>query len=196
MTISEELKIVEQAKTDIKAFEKLYQYYFQKILNYCYSRLGNKEMAEDITAQVFLLSVEQVKNFDNSRGISYGSWLYRVAHNKIIDYYKSSKRHFNLDELEIIMIKGDDADRPTETLKEMEALETSKKILTVLKQLKPRYQQIISLRYYSDMDNQSIANAMGLKASQVAVVLHRALKSFRAKFLKNYPKTEINMPEL
>ncbi len=186
MTLQEELELVSQAKTELRAFEKIYDYYFDKIFAFCLNRLSNKNLAEDITSQVFLLAVENIKEFNTEMNVRFGSWLYKVASTKIIDHYRKNKKNANIDLTEIEV--EDKSQNPHE---EMLKAFNQQKIVSVLNLLKPRYQEIISMRFYSELSIEEIAEILKMKPTQVSVLLHRALKSFKQKFLQKFPKSEI-----
>jgi len=97
MSLEEELKLIENAQSNIQSFAALYDIYFPKIYSYCLNRLCNKENAEDVTSQVFLKSIEIVKSFDTKRSIRLGPWLYAIAHNLIIDTIRKNS-HIVIDE--------------------------------------------------------------------------------------------------
>jgi RNA polymerase sigma-70 factor (ECF subfamily) len=186
MTLQEELTLVNEAKSNVQAFNRLYEYYFDKIYRYCLNRLGDRESSEDITSQVFLLAVEHIGKFDSSKEVRFGSWLYKVAQNKIIDYYRKNKKQvlINFEEHEVV-----DEENVLEKALHLDSLQ--KNIRYILFQLKPSYQEVISLRFYSELSIGEIAEVLNLKPKQVSVILHRALKDFRKKYLKNYPGSEI-----
>lgn len=187
LSVQEELHLVEQAKKDIVVFEKLYDLYFQSIFSYCRNRLPNRESAEDVTSIVFLKAVEAIKNFDTRKGIRFGSWLYRTAHNAIIDYLKKQKVH--------LFLSVEDAEELPEIAVDVEDPAISQehriKVFTVLTLLHERYQHILSLKFFEEMDNPEIASIMQIKPTQVSVLLYRALQDFRKKFLERYPSTDI-----
>ncbi|MDQ7020649.1 MAG: sigma-70 family RNA polymerase sigma factor [Candidatus Dojkabacteria bacterium] len=79
-------------KKNIQYFDKIYDYYFYRILKFCVNKVSSSEIAEDITSRVFLSAVEKIIDFDTSKNIRFGSWLYRNANNKIIDYYRKNAR--------------------------------------------------------------------------------------------------------
>jgi len=184
MSVEEELDLVEQAKTDIHAFEKIYEYYFKKIYAYCLNRLANKELAEDITCEVFMRAVNGVKNFDTTKGIRFSAWLYRVAHNQIYDYYKKHKKEvlMDLDTHDVIDINETQEQYDNTIMSE----HYQKKVAFIISKLKPKYQQVLSLKYYSELSNPEIAEVLDMKTTQIAVILHRALKSFEKKWLQNF----------
>lgn len=184
MELDKELELIEKAKTDIAAFDKLYDIYFPKIYGFCLNRLSNKELAEDITSQVFLAAVENIQKIDTSKRLRFGAWLFTVANNRIIDYFRKNKLPNNaFDDYQ-----GEDND---DVLEDMLYSEKAKQVTIVLKELKPKYQKIITLRFYTELSNPEIAEILGVKASNVAVILHRALKKFKKIFEKKYPSSEI-----
>lgn len=184
MTLKEELALVEKAKKDIRAFDKLYEYYLPRIFAYCYNRLASRETAEDITSLVFVGAVEGLKMFDSKKGNKFGTWLYRVAHNKIVDHYRKKKPG-------LFGLIGNEVEENFDPDEEVDMSQRQKQIVIVLKKLKPRYQQIISLKFYSEMDNEEIAATMATKKANVALILHRALKAFKKGFERTYPESEI-----
>lgn len=185
MNIQTELKLVEEAQSDVQAFDKLYECYFGKILAYTLNRVGKRETAEDIVSDVFLAAVETIFEFDTSRGVRFGSWLYQVAHNKIVDHHKRNKKQVRV-ALRLETLKSEDLADEYVLLSEKQ-----RQIAFVLTKLKPRYQQMISLRFFSELSNAEIAEIMDMKSTQVAVLLHRSLNSFKKKFKKNFKKSEI-----
>lgn len=185
MTVDEELQIVEEAKNDINAFKELYEYYFSRIFAYLVNRLPSQELCEDIASEVFVDAVEAIGKFDTSRGVRFGSWLYRVAHNKVVDYYKAHKL-VNLSDMQ-----ADLAISESNTERKAFQSESTQQVAFVLSKLKSNYQQVLSLKYYSEMSNKEIAEAMGMKPRQLAVVLHRAHNAFEREFKKYFPETEI-----
>jgi RNA polymerase sigma-70 factor (ECF subfamily) len=187
MTLFEELNLVEQAKSDLQAFNQIYEYYFGRIYAYCINRLNDQNTAQDITSQVFLSAVENIYKFNTKKNVRFGSWLYKVANSKIIDHYRKNKKaaHIDLNEVEI---EDKDSINPHQ---ELVKIYNQKKISSVLSNLKPRYQEVIALRFYSELEIEEIAGVLDMKPRQVSVLIHRALDSFRKKFLKKFPKSEI-----
>lgn len=184
MSVDEELDLVEKAKMDIHAFEKIYEYYFKKIYAYCLNRLANRELAEDITCEVFIRAVDGVKKFDTSKGIRFSAWLYRVAHNQIYDYFKKHKKEvsMDLDSHDVVDVNENQEQYDNSIMSE----NNQKKVAYIMLKLKPEYQQVLSLKYHSELSNPEIAEVLDKKTTQIAVILHRALKSFEKKWLQNY----------
>lgn len=184
MTIEEELALVEAAKTNIQAFEKLYSYYFDRIYGYCLKRTGNVDISKDVTSHTFMQAVEHIGKFKTEKGIRFGAWLYRTAHNRIIDQGKrKSSKNEDLSDHEIGTEYNLD--------KEITLITVQGQIVDCMSNLNSRYQQIISLRFYSELEIPEIAAVMELKPKSVSVILHRALEKLKKEFRKKYPETEI-----
>lgn len=187
MSIEEELELIKEAQSNVQAFSKLYDVYFPKIYRYCLNRLGRKEFAEDITSQVFLKSIEIIKEFDVNRKLRLGPWLYAITHNLIIDSVRRDKFFLDLNS----EVEFGNSDGTASVEHDLDISMMQKQIINVLNLINPRYSQIISLKFYSELETEEIAILMDINPSQVPVIFFRALKSFKEEFLKKYPKGEI-----
>jgi RNA polymerase sigma-70 factor, ECF subfamily len=84
---------VELARTgDPEAVGWLYEHYFERIYRYINLKIGDATEAEDITEQVFLKMLEAIGNF-RWQGSTFASWLFRIAHNQIVDHIRHHSRH-------------------------------------------------------------------------------------------------------
>ncbi len=184
MTLKEELEMVEKAKTNIQYFEKIYSYYFDRIYGYCINRTANHSLSEEVVSEVFLKAIEKIKKFNTSKQIRFGAWLYTTAHNLIIDSYRKDKKFNDFEEWDVFLSDFD-------IEREIKLTEYQKQITFVLRKLKPRYQKVISLRFYSDLDLEEISKIMKTSKRNVSVILFRATKDFRKKYKKFFPKSEI-----
>lgn len=184
MTVEEELQLVEEAKTNIQSFGKIYDFYFTKIYVYCINRLMVRELAEDITSQVFLKAVEHISQFDTSKRIRFSSWLYKTANNSLIDLTRRYKKQELVEMIEDRFFTESNAE------KETEQDFRRKNIAITLAKINGRYQEVISLRFFSELEIEEIAETIGEKKSNVSVLLHRALKSFQKQYEEDYPDEE------
>lgn len=185
MTLQEELKLVKRAKDEAVAFKEIYEYYSERIFKYCLNRLPTTENAEDVTSIVFIAAIKAIKKFDTSKNIRFGSWLYRTANNKISDYYRKNSR---IDPYNEEFEPESKDDLPEEQL---EKEVRQKQVISVLALLNPRYQEVLSLSFFEDMKVKDIAELLSEDPKKISVVLFRAQKSFRIKFKKTYPESEI-----
>ena len=80
---------------DLKKFGGLYELYIDKIYKFIYFKTHHKETAEDLVSQTFFKALENIKGFDPSKG-KFSSWLYRIARNCVIDYYRTKKAKIDI----------------------------------------------------------------------------------------------------
>ena len=174
MDLVKERELVEKAKDSLAAFDKLYEYYLPRIYGFILNRCGINEIAEDVTSQTFIKAMLKIKTY-KFKGYTFGAWLYRIAHNNLMDYYRKNP---NVEVLEPNLFESTDrADF------EAEKFERQKIILEALKKLPGQYQQVLSLKFFEELTNEEIADVLGCKKETLAVKLHRSLKALR-KVLK------------
>jgi RNA polymerase sigma-70 factor, ECF subfamily len=175
--LENEAGIVARAKNDDAAFEILYDFYFPRIYGYVFKRLGNREASEDILSATFLKAFINIKNYQ-SRGFSFGAWLYRIATNNLMDHYRRQKpgAEVELEEEVAGEISADDPAAAVERKQERQAIEK------VLNQLPARYREIIQLRFFAELEIEEIASALKISKTHASVLIHRALKSFKNKY--------------
>lgn len=175
LPLHDELQLIERAKTDDWAFSILYETYFPKIYGYVLKRVGNREEAEDIVSQTFLKMVEKLKSFKSGQGSSFKSWIYTIATNSMLDYFRKLKKHKTEpveQHLEIASKEFNPQERSIQT-------EEQKKVFHTISLLPKKYQNLLTLKYYSDLEHEEIAETLGVTINNLGVLLHRALKKFR-----------------
>lgn len=178
MTKQEEQQLVKDAQESLNAFNALYEYYLPKIYRYVLNRVGNKTVSEDITSQTFLKALKKLNTFNYTK--SFGGWLYTIAHNNIIDFYRRNRDYSVTIEALETFLKTDD-----QTEKLAEKAELTKSVLSILRNLPESYQQVLSLRFMEERTNTEIAEVLGCSVNSVNVKIHRAIKSFENYVKKN-----------
>lgn len=183
MDANQELQLIRSARIDLHAFAQLYDHYFPIIYAYTLNRCANKEIAEDVTSNVFIKMIKLIKEFDEKKSLTLKPLLFRMAHNLLIDQQRNMSRHSNLNEAN--HAQTPDLDKPIiiNTLQE--------KINKIMLKLNERYQQILSLKYYAELSTEEIAEVMDLNKNNVYVLLTRAHEAFRKEILENDPESEI-----
>lgn len=175
--LENEAEIVAKAKSDDAAFEILYNFYFPRIYGYVFKRLGNREVSEDILSATFLKAFTNIQKYQ-SRGFSFGSWLYRIATNNLMDYYRRQKpgAEVNLEEAAAGNLSGDDPAAAVEHKQERAEIEK------VLNKMPARYREVIQLRFFAELEIEEIASALKISKVHASVLIHRALKCFKNKY--------------
>ncbi|MBI2463613.1 sigma-70 family RNA polymerase sigma factor [Candidatus Peregrinibacteria bacterium] len=162
-------------------FSELYNFYYEPILKYMARRVGNVHIAYDLTSEVFLKAFDALKTF-RWQEVSLKSWLYRIANNKLKNYYRDQRviiHPFENVPEEFHGIAHDALDELREAEEVFERCEQSQKVNEYVAKLKPQYQQAVSLRYSAGLSYKEIAEAMQITDSAVKSLLHRAHKKLR-----------------
>lgn len=151
-------------------FASLYRATFQKVYNYAYYRVLDPALAEDLTSSVFVKALASFGSFDETKA-SFSTWIMRIAHNTLIDYYRTSKEHFSLDDLGAREPASED-DYP--------ALDDrAKEVRRLLSFVSEADRELIFLRYYEGMRNTEIAQMLDMNPATVATRLRRAIMTMR-----------------
>ena len=81
---------------DTQAFAQLYEAYFDKIYRYIALRMRNETEAEDLTQQVFMKMLHSISSY-KVKGVPFSSWLYRIAHNQVVDFLRQKNKKATVD---------------------------------------------------------------------------------------------------
>ncbi len=171
--MSEEKLVKKAVKGDERAFGKLYDAYISPIYRYIILRVGNKSVAEDITQEVFLSVWKNINDFQLREGVPFSSYLYKVARNKVIDYYRTEKSSVDIAQVEFLY-----EDWPDYGLAIDDSL-IVQKIKEQLKFLSADEREVIILKYVNELENKEIAEIISKTEGAVRVIQHRALKKLK-----------------
>lgn len=167
--------LVKQARLGTEtAFSELYDLYFQKIYKFIFYRVGHKETAEDLTEEVFLKAYKSLSGLKNDS--LFESWLYQIARNKVIDYYRSKKIVVAIDELENTL------EYETNIIDIVNLGFDQKALIELIRELTPEQQVIIKLKFYEDLDNATIAEILEKEEGTIRVIQHRAITKLKELF--------------
>jgi RNA polymerase sigma-70 factor (ECF subfamily) len=172
MVPEQEQRLIEEAKHSAEAFGELYDCYFDVIFGYVLRRSADIDTAKDITSTVFLKALKNIGKY-KWQGVPFSHWLYRIAGNEIIDHYKNRNREINT---EPEAFTGDETSNGRNELRKYdEYLDLQNAIV----KLSPKYQEVISLRYFEDLSIESIAGVLQKPEGTVKSLLHRAVQKLR-----------------
>ncbi len=146
-------------------------HYLDDIYQYVFYRLGNEGKAEDLTEQVFLKAWEAIEGYEQGE-YPFSSWLYRIAHNAVIDHYRTQKEEEPLEAISFRL--ADEAVGPEERLIH-EAEVTS--LCEALTQLSEEKQQLLVLRFVQGLPHAQVAEILGKSEGACRVMQHRALET-------------------
>ncbi len=162
------------SRADPQALGEIYDRYVERIYSYIYHRVGQAELAEDLTGQVFMRMLEAIRS---GRGwqTSFSGWLYRIAHNLVIDYYRRRSRasFVDIDETPPIATAEEEPSRQVQATLDREDL------LAALKQLTEEQAQVITLRFLEDLSIAEVAAIMGKNEGAIKALQYRAILALR-----------------
>lgn len=167
--------LIKDACSDRAAFARLYRMHYERVFRYCSRRLFNRHAAEDVTSTVFFRVMRTISTFEgNSNG--FRNWLYRITTNAVNDHLKTAKRRG-----ETITNAAQEHGRGRAFATESDN-ELQKKNLAVkqaILSLKPKYQTVITLRFFEKMKLIEIAEILGQNPATIRSQLARALSKLR-----------------
>ncbi len=159
---------------DEQAIAQLYDQYAPRVYAYLYRRLQDAQLAEDLTGEVFVRLLEALQS-EQFWHTSFRAWLYRVAHNLVVDVYRRRAvgTTLPLDDRPSLA----NSEEPPETVVEQrEALDCLRK---AVKQLTPEQQQVLVLRFGERLKAKEVAEIMNKSVGAVEALQHRALAALR-----------------
>lgn len=165
-------------KGDREAFAKLYGIFVDKMYKYFYYKTMSQEEAFDLTETVFLKVWENAKSYKKKIGSTFNSWIFRIAHNLLVDYYRLNKPSAELD--------NNQADLRAETSPAFltEQSLSRSNLHRALGGLKGVYREVITLSFINGLDNTEVAEVMKKSEGSLRVLKFRALKELKRVLLE------------
>ena len=183
--------LVARARVDATAFGELYDWYLPRIHGYVIRRVGDRDLAEDLTATTFERALEAVRRPD-FRNESFGGFLYRVAANAIVDHARRSRHTVPLGARasdftsefasDVHKDAGDGAgddfgdDRATRALAAAVDRDTIRRALL---RLSETHRQVIVMKFFDGLEVHEMCAILSCSRATFAVKLHRALAALR-----------------
>ena len=169
--MADEKPLIAEACSNPAVFVRLYRRHYDAVFRYCVHRLFERQAAEDVTSEVFLRVVENIHRFKGDKQ-QFRNWLYRIATNGVNNYLRKTARRNRL-----LKAACEQANSPV-----ADCVESAER-LTLLKEavftLKPRYQTIITLRFFENLKLTEIAEVLVSSPGTVRSQLARALVKLR-----------------
>jgi RNA polymerase sigma-70 factor (ECF subfamily) len=164
-----------------EALGELYDLYFKKIYRFIFYRVSHKEIAEDLSEEVFLKAFGKISSI-NETG-AFEGWLYQIARNLVIDYYRQKKLTVPLDEIENTLVYE------SNIVDVLSLQQQQKVLLEILKELGNEQQVVIKLKFLEGLENSEIAALLNKTEGAVRVIQHRAITKLQ-ELIKNLGQNE------
>jgi len=168
------MTLVQRAqKRDSQALSEIYEAYFDKIYRYIFVRVRNEMEAEDITQQVFIKLLQSIGSYKN-QGVPFSSWVYRIAHNQVVDFLRQHNKKATVDIEGIpLMDVGNDPQSMVEEQYDLAALKDAMKHLTEAQQ------EVLALRFTSELPIAQCAEIMGKREGAIKALQHSAVQALK-----------------
>ncbi len=158
-------------------FGRLYEQYLPRVFQYVSYRVGDRTAAEDLTSDIFNKALTNFTKYDSGKA-AFSTWIFSIARNTLIDYYRRRSREQKLQkeaESKALVFS-------TSPEEETSRSEEIRKLHECLSLLNPNEQELISLKFSSEMTNREISQITGLSESNVGTILCRAVHKLRDGF--------------
>jgi RNA polymerase sigma-70 factor (ECF subfamily) len=180
-TIEDDWALVQAARTDLGAFNGLYERHVTRVYRYLLVRVGNVADAEDLTSQTFLVAMENLDKYKGER--PFLAWLFGIARHKVADKYRRQKPELML---ETAVDLADPQDDPDDFVSQKLQIEA---VAQKLQTLSPDRAEVISLRLFGGLDIPEIARLMRKQEPAVRMLLHRGLQDLQTRLNPNQEAT-------
>jgi RNA polymerase sigma-70 factor (ECF subfamily) len=154
------------------ALSELYEEYFDKIARYAYVRIGHKADAEDIAGEVFLKALQSLESY-KERGVPMQAWLFRIARNLIIDYFRKMKK---LKTIPIDNVNIEDGTNPAKIAERSIELEQVKR---AMEQLTQEQREVLVMRFFGGLSSRETGQVLNKSDGAVREMQRAAIVKIR-----------------
>jgi len=172
----QEAKLIKRAKEgDPAAFAEIYDRHHSPIYRYIFFRVGSEATAEDLTSEVFVRMVEKIDQF-TYRGRPLLAWLYTIARNLVAGHHRYFEKH------EVLPLDEGLRANAINPEKAANLALNQRNLAAALEKLTEWQRQVIILKFFEGMDNQTVAEIMDKSVGAVKSLQHRGLAALRRIF--------------
>jgi len=173
-SLEHEYELFQRFKADPTAIGELYDQHADKLYGFLLKRCGHKELAEDLVSQTFIRLMESRLTLE-WKNVPLSAWMFQVATNALVDHYRkaSTRRDTQLD--------ADEWDPPSadDPAWNAELVLTGEQLRMAMKELSERDQQVLTLKFYAELETNEVATLLGIEPNHAAVLIYRALGRLR-----------------
>ena len=150
---------------------RVYAEHYDRVLSYLLEKTDRREDAEDLCHTVFEKVFRSLPDYDAEKA-SLTTWIYRITHNTLTDYYRTGRVYIPL---------PDDLPSQGDIESKLIAEETLSRLAEVLAEMGGREKDIIIMRYYNGMSLTEISEKTGISYGMVRVLHKKALAILRRR---------------
>lgn len=181
--MDEEMRLIRkiQRTGDRAAADMLVRNYYDEIYRYVYKQTSDKHTAMDLTQNIFISMLQSIPNYEGKKA-GFRTWLYRIATNKTIDYF----RRRTAERKRILDIADIDIPDEAEFTQQIDIRDLLSRLQDYINSLEMDLQQIFRLKFFGEYTFVQIAAALSLPESTIKSKYYRLLKTLREEFKDEY----------
>lgn len=160
-------------------FAQVYREHVTRVYRYVYARVGNRESAEDLTAQVFFEALQRWPSYREQGKVA--AWLFTIARRRVADYYRRSRPTLSLEQLPEV----DDPATPWEAIELQEEVEH---LAVLVSQLDEEDQELLRLRFAAGLTYREMAEVLGRSEAAVKMAVHRLIRRLARMWEATYER--------
>lgn len=166
----DERRLVEAAQKEPSRFAELYENNFERIYAFVASRVYDRDLAQDVTAEVFHHALANLGKFE-WRGVPFSAWLFRIAANAIMDRRKRAARE-----------RGDALpEAEAAEAGDYEVVERRAALFNLVPQLPEDQRRVLEMRFAEERSIREIARELGRSEGAIKQLQFRAVQTLRAR---------------
>ncbi len=177
--LKKEWELIKASHQEPRFFEALYHKHYTQVFRFVYSRTREKELAADITADVFLKAMLNLKNY-TFQGTPFIAWLIRIALNEVAQFYRKSSK---------ARVVAVDDEKVVFFLKELDSqphLENLELVAKLLEHLDLEEVGLIELRIFEARAFKEIGDILGITENNAKVKFYRIIDKLKKIYQENY----------
>lgn len=167
------MTVSDQERQGATALTDLFETHYERIARYIAVRIGSKDYAEELAADVFVRALERIDTFQ-WRGVPMQAWLFRIAHNLAVDHLRRSSRRPTAVLDDALNIAGSD-NPEAEAMNSMQREE----LLKAMESLTPAQREVVTLRFFGGLSSVEVADVVSRSHGAVRELQSSGLKSLR-----------------
>lgn len=154
------------------ALTGMYEQYYDRIVRYIYVRINDTNEAENLGGDVFLKALQSLGSY-RGHTEQMRAWLFKIAHNVVIDYVRKlqRRRSVSLDEVEV----ADNVNLEEIIDRNLQVGKLSK----AMQRLTPAQREVIGLRFFAELSSEEVGRLLGKTSGAVREMQHAAIETLR-----------------
>lgn len=162
---------------------QLYETHYGRVSRYIFVRIGSRDEAEDLAGEVFMRAIQSADRYTPT-GAPLEAWIFKIAHNIVVDHLRKKSRRPALVELDDALPVVSGGSSPSEIVEKMHEVE---RLREAMEQVSEAQRQVLGLRFGAEMTSEEVAKVLGKKPGAVREMQSAAIKRLR-RILEDAPE--------